>query len=451
MNAVRLFCATLLVAICAIASADHEMRVVRNVRLYENPSSMSSRIDVLTPGYVVVLLSATPQNNYLQVRTQNGLSGWVFRHRVSRIEHDGFTRLTGTRAFAELRPLADDEMRVHFIDVGQGDATLLEFPCGVALIDTGGEQSPDFQSVETLRAYLDAMFAARPELGSRFDLLAITHPHIDHTRGLEMVSENYWVANVIDNGQRNEDIGGRPQIDLQDWARENATVMGYRGIRKADVSGANGLTDAVIDPIDACDASPVDPRLRVLWGQLGPADTGHGNTNNHSLVLRVDFGEFSLLLTGDLQESAINSFLDKYDSNPDLLDVDLYQVGHHGSHNATTDDLMSSMTPDLCVCSMGPFERERGRFIARQFAHPHEDAIEAIAAGTLCERDPLSCQIGIKGAFASNPSEFEARTISTGLFATGWDGNVVVTASSDGSFRVWTERQGEVEVTVPGS
>ena len=61
-------------------------------------------------------------------------------------------------------PLNDDvgdTMRMHFIDIGQGDATLLEFPCGAVLIDTGGEQNESFASDQALRDYLDAFFARR--------------------------------------------------------------------------------------------------------------------------------------------------------------------------------------------------------------------------------------------------------------------------------------------------
>lgn len=77
---------------------------------------------------------------------------------------------------------AADSMVMHFIDVGQGAATLLEFPCGAMLIDTGGENNALFDSEPKLLAYLNDFFQRRSDLNKTLDALVITHPHIDHTR-----------------------------------------------------------------------------------------------------------------------------------------------------------------------------------------------------------------------------------------------------------------------------
>ena len=92
-------------------------------------------------------------------------------------------------------------MRMHFIDVGQGSATLLEFPCGAVLVDAGGEDHSEFHSTERLIAYLDAFFARRTDLDHRLDALVLTHPHIDHVRGVPAVLNRYTVRNIVHNGQ----------------------------------------------------------------------------------------------------------------------------------------------------------------------------------------------------------------------------------------------------------
>src|SRR5262245_14054383 len=71
-------------------------------------------------------------------------------------------------------------MAAHFIDVGQGSAALLEFPCGAVLIDTGGEEGDDFSGNANLSDYLDEFFTRRTDLGRRLDLVVLSHPHIDH-------------------------------------------------------------------------------------------------------------------------------------------------------------------------------------------------------------------------------------------------------------------------------
>jgi beta-lactamase superfamily II metal-dependent hydrolase len=75
-------------------------------------------------------------------------------------------------------------MRVHFIDVGQGASTLVEFPCAAIIVDTGGEKNNAFSSNDQLMSYLDEFFSRRPELNKTFHSIILTHPHIDHTRGV---------------------------------------------------------------------------------------------------------------------------------------------------------------------------------------------------------------------------------------------------------------------------
>src|SRR5258708_7535315 len=74
-------------------------------------------------------------------------------------------------------------MRAHFIDVGQGASTLIEFPCAAIMVDTGGEKNAEFNSDDELVAYLDSFFARRTDLNKTLHLLVLTHAHVDHTHG----------------------------------------------------------------------------------------------------------------------------------------------------------------------------------------------------------------------------------------------------------------------------
>src|SRR5687768_289089 len=102
------------------------------------------------------------------------------------------------------------EMNAHFINVGQGAAVLLEFTCGAALLDTGGEKNDSFDSTEALGNYLKAFFDRRSDLDERLQMVVISHPHIDHTRGLPMVLREFDVDLLVDNGQETGS-GGRQQ------------------------------------------------------------------------------------------------------------------------------------------------------------------------------------------------------------------------------------------------
>ena len=333
----------------------------------------------------------------------------------------------------DLPPLGDasDVMRVHFVDVGQGDAILLELPCGVVLVDTGGEGSRDKDGARDLSIYLDAFFAARPALERTIDLLVLTHPHIDHVRGAPEVLEKFRVLRIVDNGQDGGEPADRPVRSVRRFIRSHEggpDAVAYEAIALADIPEGRGLTDELLDPF-VCGA--VDPKIQALWGRID-SSLGWGedfdNENNHSIVLRVDFGEASMLLLGDLEDVAQVRLVERYQSTG-LLDVDLYKVGHHGSHNGTTDELIGAMTPAISVIEMGVPSRHDD-WTAYMYGHPRRKAVALLDAGSTCTRTPAQVLV------ASRVRTFAPATMSHAVYGTGWDGTVVVEANADGHLRV---------------
>ncbi len=365
---------------------------------------------------------------------------------------------------------SSDAMNVHFIDVGQGSATLVEFPCGAILVDTGGELNDQFDSEPQLVAYLKAFFERRRDLNKTLDALVISHPHIDHTRSIPAVLANFRIRNIIDNGDVQEDIGGKPQIEMHNWlfqhnqevaARNQARAkkgsktrelpIGHLDISSEDV-GSDGLSNDIVDPVAACSASPVDPKIRALWGmRIGRSEKGL-NANNDSVVLRIDYGKSSVLLAADLELLSIAWMSKQYKDHLALLDADIYQVAHHGSRNSTGAAWISYVTPKVAVISMGPYERHLKtwpEFTARSFGHPNVNSVDQLlddSYGVSAMREqPKEVMVGRRGAWKETPSEFEARVIDRALYATGWDGNVVVTAHPDGKLEVETTGRGDAE------
>ncbi len=324
--------------------------------------------------------------------------------------------------------------RAHFIDVGQGLAVLHEMPCGAALFDTGGELDDRFDSNAALRAYLDAFFERRPDLGRTLDLLLLTHPHVDHTRGVETVLEGYRVRNLVDNGQT-FGSGSEGQKFMQDWAETHADVH-YRAVFLADIVSATGLSDPILDPL-RCDG--VDPTIAALWGQVGSdpgwpgirfGKTPFQNSNNHSVVVRVGFGRASGLFTGDLEEPAIKDLLRRW-APTGLLDIDIYQVGHHGSINGTLPEMAAAMTPEVAVFSMGPPHWQM-TWSAWKYGHPRREIVQMLAEVIVRRRKPIDVKVGVRS------ETFEPARIEAALYGTGWDGTVVVESRADGRQRVVT-------------
>ncbi len=253
---------------------------------------------------------------------------------------------------------AADTMRVHFIDVGQGAATLVEFPCAAMLIDAGGEKNPGFDSTRELVAYLDEFFEGRPDLKHTLHSFVITHPHIDHTRGVKAVLAKYRVLNALDNGMetgsgRYGQIALHNRVEASEEASGDSGVIKYQPIFTKKIPKGQGRTNGVIDPIDCGSA---DPKITALWGRVesapGWSKKAFGNANNHSVVLRIDFGKSSFLVSGDMQLEGIGSLLAHYKDTP-LLKTDVIQVNHHGAENGTSPPLLAAAQPRIAVIAMG--------------------------------------------------------------------------------------------------
>jgi competence protein ComEC len=222
---------------------------------------------------------------------------------------------------AAARP--DGRLRVTVLDVGQGDALLLQGPRGGRmLLDSGPD--PD-----RLVAALDSQL---PPWDRRLDVVVLTHPHEDHVAGAALLLERYAVAAIAENGM----LGNGPGDAA--YRRE----LARRGVRSAVLARGDRLD---VDGI----------RLDVLWpprGTLPERAPSSGRTiNDSSLVLDVRFGQRRFLLTGDVED----------DVDPKLLAagiadggrVDFLKVAHHGSGTATTDAFVTALQPRVAAVSVG--------------------------------------------------------------------------------------------------
>ncbi len=325
-------------------------------------------------------------------------------------------------------------LRMHVIDIGQGSATLMEFPCAAVLIDTGGESTAHFDSNKALGDYLERFFARRTDLNRTLAAVYITHPHIDHTRGLPLVMKNFTVQHLVTNGQpRGADglvfeSGGETQEQAELEMKKRGAL---RTVARAEIENGKGVTDAHIDPV-AC--GDVDPQFTIFWGSLKTNTEGWEtksfmNANNHSLVIRIDLGGHPVLVTGDLETEAIHSLLNAHGS---VLNSDVLLVGHHGSYNGTTLELTKTVSPCMAVISMGDMHREED-WTAWAYGHPRKAAVQTLAASLGCSRPARDVQVAL------GQRRFEGFTVNTALYGTGWEGTVVMEQSERGTWKAVTE------------
>jgi competence protein ComEC len=329
--------------------------------------------------------------------------------------------------------VAQDKMYVHIINVGQGSAALIEFPCGVMLLDTGGESNDLFQSTEALMNYLNDFYSRRQDLNNTIDLLVISHPHIDHTRGIKELVSKYRIKNLVTNGETKKGSGIAGQQFIQRMAAQSeGTPSSDDDINffasSIDKISDGGVTSNVIDPINCPGADPI---IKLLWGSMhtnpGLTKADFENQNNHSVVCKIDFGQASIILTGDLEDVVIPSLLSKH-SDKRVFDSDVYLVGHHGSKNGTTVPFLQVATPEIAILSFGDNSRELP-WTAWAYGHPNKGIVQMLMNSVTGSRTP-------KNAFVGNGAKsFTNRQVSKAIYGVGWDNSFVLNGSMNGD---WT-------------
>ena len=208
---------------------------------------------------------------------------------------------------------------VTILDVGQGDAILVEGSNGGRLLVDGGPD-PDRLLVELDRRI--------PPWDRRLDAVVLSHPHEDHVAGLALLLERYRIGRTFEPGM----LGPGPGYAA--WAAE----LAGRPTPNRLLAAGDHLT---VDDIE----------LEVLWPVAGsvprtPPDTGTG-INNVSIVFLGAVAGRRFLLTGDVEQEV----------DPELLHrigrVDLLKIAHHGSRTASTDAFLDAVDPTIAVASAG--------------------------------------------------------------------------------------------------
>ncbi len=232
-----------------------------------------------------------------------------------------------------LRSLPDGlgvaRLHVWFLNVGQGDAILIQTPDGRQVLVDGGP-SPS--------ALFDQLGEVLPFWDRSLDIVVLTHPDADHVSGLIPLLDRYKVATVVDSLAADDKAADMWRTTITAAHVSHQTAQ--RGMRL--ITGSAVFT--VLNP-------------------PGPDTLLSGN--DHSIVLRLDYGQASLLLTGDAEQAAEDSMLAS-----DLpLVAGVLKVGHHGSAASTSPAFLAAVQPRLAVISVGAENR---------FGHPAPELLQRL-------------------------------------------------------------------------
>jgi competence protein ComEC len=229
--------------------------------------------------------------------------------------------------------------RIAVLDVGQGDAILIEGSRGGRLLVDGG---PD---PDRLLVQLDRRI---PPWDRRLDAVVLTHPHEDHVAGLALLLARYRVGRVLEPGTRGPGPGYGAWLER--LARPDAPP--HLGIAAGDRLSVDEIGMRVLWPI----------RGRV---PIDPPDSGTG-INNVSVVLLGEVGGRRFLLAGDVEQDIDPSLLAE-----GLPRLDFLKVAHHGSRTATTQPFVDAVRPRVAVASAGT---------GNPYGHPARSTLDRLTA-----------------------------------------------------------------------
>lgn len=235
-----------------------------------------------------------------------------------------------------------EQFRLNILDVGQGDAIVLELPHGKTVTVDGG--SSDVTAVGEYRI-LPFLKSGRVE---KIECAFLTHMDRDHISGIQELLEmegkqggGIWIKNLAVPAVFKENSVWK---EIKQAALQKGTKIFY--FRAGDILEIAGVQFLCMHP---------------------PEDFQDASENAASLVLKVIYGEFDALFMGDLEGKGEETLIKTYAE--ELKETDLLKVAHHGSKNSSTEELLRLCMPKLSVISCGQGNR---------YGHPHEEVLKRL-------------------------------------------------------------------------
>lgn len=239
--------------------------------------------------------------------------------------------------------VAPEKLRVDFLDIGQGDAILLNLPQGTRILVDAG---PD-------NLLINRLGDALPWWEQKIDYVIISHYHADHILGLIELVEKYKIGQVLSTTHQPDDFLYRVLV-----AKLKAKNIPLVFVQTGQILNFE----------------------KNISMQVISAEHDNKDYNDNSLVVRFDYLYSSVLFTGDLT-AEVEAKLIKSDLN---LQSDLLKVAHHGSRYSSSEEFLDLVRPKFCVISVGD---------DNDFRHPH--------AETLTRLSQVQCQIYLTQDFGT--------------------------------------------------
>ncbi len=233
-----------------------------------------------------------------------------------------------------------DNLEINFIDVGQGDSTLIRVSNKTILIDGGGSSYG-----ETFDVGEQTLFPYLLDRGiNTIDYVIVSHFDSDHCQGLNFIMENMKVKNAIISSLGQESNEYDTFLSL---AKKQNTNLIY--VKKGDIIKIGDCT------------------IKILFPNNEPITDNE--KNNNAIVFKFLWKNISILFTGDIEEKAENKILSLYSDNLGELKSTILKVAHHGSKTSTTKAFLEAVKPQIALIGVGE---------DNNFGHPNSGVIERL-------------------------------------------------------------------------
>ena len=268
-------------------------------------------------------------------------------------------------------------LRVYALDVGQGDSLLILSPQGkTVLIDAGPSDAGD-----------EVVTALRNHGVKQLDLVVATHPHADHIGGMKKVMDAFPVKKFLDSGQT--------------YASATYERM-LREIQENKISFIKAVRGQAIELEPGIKLDVLNPGKQLLTD----VRSGGSLENANSVVLRLSYGEFAMLFTGDAEFETEAQMLD----SGMKVNAQVLKIGHHGSRHATSGKFLEAVNPQVAVISDG---------VSNDYGHPSQFTLDRLKKANIKTlRTDLNGEIEI----FSDGKTFDARPARKATLAQTWAG-----------------------------
>jgi competence protein ComEC len=242
----------------------------------------------------------------------------------------------------------DGRLHLYFLNIGQGDGILIQTPSGRQVLIDGGTSPQQLFS---------ELGATMPFWDRSLDLVIVTHPDADHIAAQVELPSRFQITTALESNA----------------SSENPNAEAWRAaLRASDTEIQTQYQGGWIDLGD-------NVGLQILWPPIEPFGQGLAGSeqffdNENSLVIQLVYGEFRVLLTGDIGIPAENELL----AAGMPLASTVLKAGHHGSKGSTGEDFVQAVNPQLVIIQAG---------VDNDYGHPHGEVLERLAGRQILRND----------------------------------------------------------------